>query len=93
MQKEGFEECKIILSIFKKASFDAAEPDMVQNGVPCGTDKMCILGKCTHKEVYFPACPNNCSQHGTCNNEDACGCECGWGGDDCSERQWCQPGL
>ena len=49
------------MQIFRKAEFDEADPDMVQNGVPCGENKMCILGKCHHKEEYFPPCLNNCS--------------------------------
>ena len=49
------------MQIFRKAEFDEADPDMVQNGVPCGENKMCILGKCYHKEEYFPPCLNNCS--------------------------------
>ena len=58
---EGFEDCKVVMQIFRKAEFDEADPDMVQNGVPCGENKMCILGKCHYKEEYFPPCPNNCS--------------------------------
>ena len=58
---EGFEDCKVVMQIFRKAEFDEADPDMVQNGVPCGENKMCILGKCHHKEEYFPPCLNNCS--------------------------------
>ena len=58
---EGFEDCKVVMQIFRKAEFDEADPDMVQNGVPCGENKMCILGKCHFKEEYFPPCPNNCS--------------------------------
>merc|ERR1712176_1550997 len=83
------EECKIILSIFKKSSFDDAEPHMVQNGVPCGDGRFCVQGKCSAVRDYFPECPNNCTMHGTCNNHNQCACDCGWKGPECSEISYC----
>ena len=33
------------------------------------------------------ACPNSCSQRGTCTDENICECYVGWTGGDCSRRQ------
>jgi len=82
-------ECKVMMTLIKKSSFDSADPQMVQNGVPCAQDSFCILGECVKVRDHFPECPNNCSSHGTCNNHDACSCDCGWTGEDCSQIQWC----
>lgn len=38
------------------------------------------------------ACPNSCSQRGTCSNENICECFTGWTGGDCARRQ-CPYGL
>ena len=50
--QDGEQGCKIIFSIFKTDSFDDAEPHMVQNGVPCGSRKFCILGKLAETSFF-----------------------------------------
>ena len=61
---------------------------MVENGVPCGSDRFCIQGRCEPIENYFE-CYADCGEHGVCNNHGSCSCDCGWEGDDCSKLAWC----
>ena len=44
MGTDNDQRCKVVLSMWKTASFDDADPHMVQNGVPCGDDRFCVLG-------------------------------------------------
>ncbi|XP_038653926.1 disintegrin and metalloproteinase domain-containing protein 22 isoform X3 [Scyliorhinus canicula] len=62
----------------------------VQDGTPCGQDRMCINHKCLPLKAFnFSTCPGTsgarkCSGHGTCNNEGKCACDLQWDGADCS---------
>ncbi|XP_043546288.1 disintegrin and metalloproteinase domain-containing protein 22 isoform X7 [Chiloscyllium plagiosum] len=61
----------------------------VQDGTPCGQDRMCINHKCLPlKSFNFSICPGasgarKCSGHGTCSNEGKCMCDLDWDGADC----------
>ncbi|XP_072431965.1 disintegrin and metalloproteinase domain-containing protein 22 isoform X2 [Chiloscyllium punctatum] len=61
----------------------------VQDGTPCGQDRMCINHKCLPlKSFNFSICPGasgtrKCSGHGTCSNEGKCTCDLDWDGADC----------
>ncbi|XP_069770379.1 disintegrin and metalloproteinase domain-containing protein 22 [Narcine bancroftii] len=63
----------------------------VQDGTPCGQDRMCINHKCLPlKEFNFSSCPGTsdakrCSGHGICSNEVKCACDPSWDGIDCSK--------
>ncbi|XP_067863134.1 disintegrin and metalloproteinase domain-containing protein 22 isoform X2 [Heptranchias perlo] len=62
----------------------------VQDGTPCGQDRMCINHKCLPLKAFnFSTCPGTngarrCSGHGTCSNEVKCACDPYWDGNDCS---------
>ncbi|XP_041039885.1 disintegrin and metalloproteinase domain-containing protein 22 [Carcharodon carcharias] len=62
----------------------------VQDGTPCGQDRMCINHKCLPLKAFnFSTCPGTsgarkCSGHGTCSNEGKCACDLQWDGADCT---------
>ncbi|GCB63201.1 hypothetical protein scyTo_0013168, partial [Scyliorhinus torazame] len=62
----------------------------VQDGTPCGQDRMCINHKCLPLKAFnFSTCPGTsgarkCSGHGICNNEGKCACDLQWDAADCS---------
>ncbi|XP_051871769.1 disintegrin and metalloproteinase domain-containing protein 22 isoform X7 [Pristis pectinata] len=63
----------------------------VQDGTPCGQDRMCINHKCLPLKAFnFSTCPGTsgakrCSGHGICSNEVKCACDPSWDGSDCSK--------
>uniref|UniRef100_A0A4W3K7E9 ADAM metallopeptidase domain 22 n=1 Tax=Callorhinchus milii TaxID=7868 RepID=A0A4W3K7E9_CALMI len=62
----------------------------VEDGSPCGNDRMCFEHKCLPLQKFnFSVCSStngtqNCSGHGICSNEKKCVCGESWRGDDCS---------
>ncbi|XP_067869103.1 disintegrin and metalloproteinase domain-containing protein 22 isoform X2 [Heterodontus francisci] len=62
----------------------------VQDGTPCGQDRMCINHKCLPLKAFnFSTClgtsdARRCSGHGICSNEGKCACDLYWDGADCS---------
>ncbi|XP_048463812.1 disintegrin and metalloproteinase domain-containing protein 22 [Rhincodon typus] len=61
----------------------------VQDGTPCGQDRMCINRKCLPLKAFnFSICPETsgarkCSGHGTCSHEGKCMCDLDWDGAGC----------
>ncbi|XP_032868893.1 disintegrin and metalloproteinase domain-containing protein 22 isoform X4 [Amblyraja radiata] len=62
----------------------------VQDGTPCGQDRMCATRKCLPVKAFnFSTCPGTsgakrCSGHGICSNEVKCACDPSWNDSDCS---------
>ncbi|XP_053117888.1 disintegrin and metalloproteinase domain-containing protein 22 isoform X12 [Hemicordylus capensis] len=67
-----------------------ADLGYVEDGTPCGPEKICWEHRCLHAESFnFSSCPgdregNICSGNGVCSNEIQCVCEQSWTGEDCS---------
>ncbi|XP_041101428.1 disintegrin and metalloproteinase domain-containing protein 22-like isoform X5 [Polyodon spathula] len=61
----------------------------VEDGTPCGADKMCFDHRCVSVQAFnFSTCPGTsdtriCSGHGICSNELRCVCHRHWTEDDC----------
>ncbi|XP_062903422.1 uncharacterized protein LOC134346012 [Mobula hypostoma] len=66
-------------------SGDAEGVDMVVDGTPCGSGKVCINKVCRNVAGFGVAkCNKYCSGHGVCNNNDACYCDPGWAPPNCT---------
>ena len=58
-----------------------------------GGNGFCFNGSCycrpgfTGMDCSLKACPNECSNHGVCGENDSCTCHANWIGSDCSLRQ------
>lgn len=62
---------------------DTVDPGLTPNGAKCGDDKMCVNKKCKaigalRLSGSVRECPNNCSQHGVCDNLGHCHCDIGY---------------
>ncbi|XP_061468775.1 disintegrin and metalloproteinase domain-containing protein 20-like [Rhineura floridana] len=61
-------------------------PDIgaVRDGVPCGTDMMCIDGQCMSVSLLKYDCDvRKCHNRGICNTHRHCHCDYGWAPPDC----------
>uniref|UniRef100_A0A8D2IZI2 ADAM metallopeptidase domain 22 n=1 Tax=Varanus komodoensis TaxID=61221 RepID=A0A8D2IZI2_VARKO len=69
-----------------------ADLGYVEDGTPCGPEKICWEHRCLPVESFnFSSCPgstdgNICSGHGVCSHEIQCVCEEFWTGMDCSKH-------
>ncbi|XP_077160295.1 disintegrin and metalloproteinase domain-containing protein 22 isoform X5 [Paroedura picta] len=67
-----------------------ADLGYVEDGTPCGPDRICWGHKCLAVDSFnFSSCPgssggNICSGHGVCSNEIQCVCDPLWAGEDCN---------
>ncbi|XP_046851431.1 zinc metalloproteinase-disintegrin-like 8 [Xenia sp. Carnegie-2017] len=61
---------------------------MVLDGTKCAENRVCIDNKCKSTSEVFqkPACPNDCSGNGICNNNGHCHCNAGYGCPNCTEK-------
>ncbi|XP_051897169.1 zinc metalloproteinase-disintegrin-like crotastatin isoform X2 [Pristis pectinata] len=55
---------------------NGVNPGLVQNGIKCGDNKMCLNAECI--EVRVNNCSNKCPQHSICNHLDQCQYEEGY---------------
>ncbi|KAK7109452.1 hypothetical protein V1264_013492 [Littorina saxatilis] len=86
--KDTMFECK---SVHGPAMMDIPHMGLVQDGTRCRADHVCRKNRCVPLPfVPVLSCPGTdgdviCSGHGVCTPDDACFCNNGWMGDDCSE--------
>lgn len=56
---------------------DTVDPGLTPDGARCGDGKMCVNQKCAATDS-IRVCPNNCSEHGVCDNVGNCHCDVGF---------------
>ncbi|XP_069774063.1 snake venom metalloproteinase-disintegrin-like mocarhagin isoform X2 [Narcine bancroftii] len=66
----GSTQCQVILDK------NGVNPGLVENGMKCGANKMCLNAECV--EVKVSTCSNKCPQHATCNHLEQCQFEEGY---------------
>lgn len=72
------------------ANSDIISPGLVDDGIKCGSGKMCYEQRCRSiSDLVIPQCPNGtngrvCSGNGACNNRGECSCNSGFSGRTCT---------
>ncbi|XP_039111601.1 disintegrin and metalloproteinase domain-containing protein 30 [Hyaena hyaena] len=73
---------------YHKSMIPMGIPDIgvVNDGTPCGVDRVCINGTCMPSSVLeFDCEPKKCNHRGICNNKKNCHCIYGWAPPYCEE--------
>uniref|UniRef100_A0A8D2IYR6 ADAM metallopeptidase domain 21 n=1 Tax=Varanus komodoensis TaxID=61221 RepID=A0A8D2IYR6_VARKO len=66
---------------------EIADIGAVKDGTPCGTDMMCIHGRCKNVSFLKYDCDvTKCHNRGICNSQKHCHCDYGWAPPDCLSK-------